>query len=199
VTRLAIRSPPAREHSGLPSAARTTVAGVGKATYPYQPYAGDGGSPSLEVTLLGANGREHVTVALVDTGAEWSILPTWLAVELGAELDSEFCRATQTQHAGGLSGAHWWNGAPDGSTRDELLVRFGEFEVPLAPVLKPDITIVAFGRNDFLESFRFSVDQRAQTFCLELYAESLSEWHAKTRAAEPVRDDLPAADQDAGV
>jgi hypothetical protein len=150
-------------------------------TFPYQQYAGDGGSPSLEVTLLGTNGQQHVTLALVDTGAEWSILPTWLAVELGADLDTEFCRATQTQHAGGLSGAHWWNGAPDGSPRDELSVGFSEFEVPLAPVLKPDITAVVLGRNDFLESFLLSVDQRSQTFTLELYDESLSDWHARTR------------------
>lgn len=158
--------------------------GVGKLSYPYKPYAGDGGSPSLEVTLLGTNGREHSTLALIDTGAEWSVLPTSLAVELGAELGSEFCRPTQTQHAGGMSAVHWWSGSGDGAERDELGVRFGDFEVPLAPVLEPGISVVVLGRTDFLASFLLAVDQRTQEFWLEPYEEPVSDWYARTQRVE---------------
>jgi hypothetical protein len=155
-------------------------------TYPYQPYAGDGGSPSLQVTLLGTNGREHSTLALVDTGAEWSMLPTALGVELGAEPGGEFCPPIQTQHAGGLSDAFWWNGtSQENAAGDELRVRFGAFEVPLAPTLKPHIDVVVLGRIDFLSSFRFSVDQRSETFTLEPYEEPLSAWLARTSGSAP--------------
>ena len=161
---------------------------MGKLSYPYLSYAGDGGSPSLEVTLLGTNGYEHQTLALIDTGAEWSILPTPLAVELGAELRSEFCQPTHTQHAGGLSQVHWWSGASDVAQREELRVRFGDFEAPLAPILEPGITVVVLGRTDFLASFLLTIDQRAQRFLLEPYKEPVSQWYGKSRDVEPARE-----------
>jgi hypothetical protein len=110
-----------------------------------------------------------------------------LGVELGAEPGSEFRQLTQTQHAGGVSGAHWWNGTSAEAKRDELHVRFGEFEVPLAPVLKPSTTVVVLGRNDFLASFRLTVDQRAETFSLEPYEEPVSAWVPRTRPAPATR------------
>jgi hypothetical protein len=145
--------------------------------FSYIQYAGDGGSPSLEVTPLGTNGVEHETPALIDTGAEWSMLSTELAVRLGADLSDEGrCMPTHSQHAGGTDPAWWWRGSAPGSRRLCLGVRVGNIDVSLAPVLKPRLEIVALGRCDFLAAFKLVVDEREQTFWLEPYSEPADDW-----------------------
>lgn len=111
---------------------------MARSSFSYMTYAGDGGSPSLTVTLLGTNGVEHTTLALIDTGAEWSMISTDLASSLGAELsDERTCIPTHSQHAGGTDLAWWWRASTPGSARECLMVRVAGIEVSLAPLLKP--------------------------------------------------------------
>jgi hypothetical protein len=153
--------------------------------FPYVRYAGDRGSPSVEVTLIGTNGTEHTTVALVDTGAEWSTISTELAAELGAVIsDEDTCLPTHSQHAGGLNRAWWWRAARPGSVQECLTVRVAGVEVSLAPLLKPQLAIVALGRRDFLAAFKLTVDEREQTFTLEPYAKPADAWLRRTGQME---------------
>ena len=83
-----------------------------------------------------------------------------------------------------MSAVHWWSGSGDGAEPDELGVRFGDFEVPQAPVLEPGISVVVLGRTDFLASFLLTVDQRTQKFWLEPYEEPVGDWYARTQRVE---------------
>lgn len=123
--------------------------------FDYLPYAGDGPSPSLEVTLIGANGDRHETRALVDTGAEWSGISLTLARRLGA---SEL-PAIEGQGADGVHPQEWWE--------DGLSVEVMGFRIPLSPTVGEKMSIVVLGRNDFLRHFRFVVEQAEQAFTLE--------------------------------
>lgn len=65
--------------------------------------------------------------------------------------------------------------------RDDVAVRVMGHEVALAPILSPAIAVVTLGREDFLTSFKFSMDQRDQTFTLEPYDEEFEAWRARNR------------------
>jgi hypothetical protein len=53
--------------------------------FPFIVYAGETASPTLVVELVGVNGTAIRSLALVDTGAEWSVLSWKLCLELGAD------------------------------------------------------------------------------------------------------------------
>jgi predicted aspartyl protease len=69
--------------------------------------------PIIPVRFVGPHGRDALTLALVDTGADESVLPHYLARTLGVKLDSKY-------HA--LFAA---NGKP-------FLVRYGVVELQIA-------------------------------------------------------------------
>lgn len=155
-------------------------------TFPYTPYAGDNRSPTLQITLLGTNGVEHKTPALIDTGAEWSMLSVAVAVQLGADIaDPDRCFLTSSQHAGGVDEAWWWSGSAQPHARPCLQARVAGLDVSLAPLLKQDLSIVALGRRDFLAAFRFSIDERAETFTLEPYNEPADQWMIRVGRRDP--------------
>jgi hypothetical protein len=147
--------------------------------FSYRTYAGDGGSPSVEVELLGINGAVIPHLALLDTGAEWSKMPLELGRRMGVDLDR--CHLTQSQTGGGIaSGEYFWNDSPEGCEREEPVVRLMGREVPIAPILSEHIDVVVLGRNDFLASFKLCVDQRAHSFTLEPYDEPLADWFSRS-------------------
>jgi hypothetical protein len=148
--------------------------------FPFVPYAGGTGSPSLEVELVGVNGEAVTSLALVDTGAEWSGLPWDLALRLGAD-PSMFHQQQHGTGAGKVPG-HWWHSSPEGSLRDEPVVRVMGHEVKIAPTVSRRLDIVVLGRIDFLSYFRLTVDQRARDFTLEAYPEPFEAW--KTRIGD---------------
>jgi hypothetical protein len=142
--------------------------------FPFIEYAGDGPTPSLEVELVGVNGHVESTLALVDSGTEWTMMSVELGRKLGVQL--AWCQTTASQTAGGLvEGDLWWNDTPAGQAREEPVVRVMGHEVPIAPLLKKDLPIVALGR-DFLATFKFCLDERESVFTLETYDEPLADW-----------------------
>ena len=143
-------------------------------SFPYRVYAGDGGSPSLEVDLLGVNGVDISTLALVDTGAEWSVMPLDVGKRLGVDLS--LCKQTEGQAGAGAATQWWWGQSPDGLARVRPMIRTAGWEVPIAPMLTERIDVVVLGRRDFLSSFRFAIDERAQTFSLDPYDEPVDDW-----------------------
>lgn len=147
--------------------------------FPFLVYAGDNPSPSLELELLGVNGHVEATKALVDSGTEWTQMPLELGMRLGVDLS--LCHSVMSQTGGGLTkGDRWWNRTPEGLVREEPAVRVMGHEAPIAPILSAHISIVALGREDFLSSFKFSIDQRERSFMLELYDESVGDWQRRT-------------------
>jgi hypothetical protein len=115
-------------------------------------------------------------MALVDTGAEYSCM----SVELGERLGVDLSRCDpMTTHVGigePIQEALWWNDSPEGGDRESPMVRVMGHEIPIAPILRETMDIVALGRHDFLASFKFSCDERERRFILELYDEPLTEW-----------------------
>jgi hypothetical protein len=148
-------------------------------TFPYRAYGGDKPGPSLDVELLGVNGKVVPTLALVDSGAEWTKLPLSVGVELGVDLS--LCKPTESQTGAGVSDQEfWWNDSPPGLVREEPGVRINDREVPIAPILAEKMPIVVLGREDFLASFKFTLDQRVERFTLEPYEEPVFEWMRRT-------------------
>jgi hypothetical protein len=123
--------------------------------FPYLLYAGDGPSPSLEVTLVGVNGFRHTTLALVDTGSEWSGISSELARLLGAPA----LVAIEGQGGGGVFAQEWWQ---DGPTVEVM-----GYEIQLSPTVNERMPIVALGRNDLLRHFRLVIEQAEHAFTLE--------------------------------
>ncbi len=154
--------------------------------FPYRQYAGDRLTPSLQVELVGVNSHVEPTLALVDSGAEWTMMSVELGQRLGVEL--AWCVATRSQTAGGVAeGDLWWGDTPTGQPRDEPMVRVMGYEAPIAPLLKRGVPIVALGR-DFLATFKFCLDERESTFTLEAYDEPLADWmQRRDRYRSPVR------------
>mgnify|MGYP001570880258 CR=1 FL=1 len=91
---------------------------------------------------------------IVDTGADYTLLPKFLARELGVELTKD-CRVIVTQGVGGTSKVYLLKGRID--------VKIGELQrrIPLG-FLNNDYIPPLLGRQEFLETFkvvfeRFSV------------------------------------------
>ncbi len=148
--------------------------------FPYRAYAGRH-SPSLEVDLVGVNGRELRQLALIDTGAEYSCMPLELGRQLG--VDESLCVPLMTNVGIGqepVQESLWWNESPAGASRESPVVHVMGHEVPIAPMLRESMDIVALGRHDFLAAFKFCCDERARSFSLELYDEPVTAWRART-------------------
>lgn len=155
-----------------------TIEMLNFARFPYIDYAG-GPSPSLEVILLGINGVEIPTLALIDTGGEFTAMSLALGRQLG--VDESRCELVTAEWGIGdrSDQAKWWNDSPEGGAREEPALRVMGQEVPIAPLLREDMDIVVLGRRDFLGSFKFGCDQRVETFTLEAYEEPIEDWMAR--------------------
>ena len=147
--------------------------------FPLRTYGGDRESPSLEVELVGVNGRVDRRLALIDPGTDWTMMPLSLAQELGVDLS--YCREIPRQGQGWLVNGGWhWSDSPEGQANDQPVVRVMGHEVPLAPMVADTVPIVALGREDFLTSFKFCLDQRDKSFSLEPYDEPVEQWLKRT-------------------
>jgi len=94
---------------------------------------------------------------IVDTGADYSILPRSYAVYLGIDLTAD-CIAQSTHGVGGMETVYIYKG---------LVLKVGDFErkVPVGFLDRDDIPAL-FGRHECLETFRTVLDKRS----LELLA-----------------------------
>lgn len=99
--------------------------------------------------------------ALVDSGADNTLLPPRMARQLGVDLSA--CRPEGSTTAGGES---------------SVLVHDGRFEVEIMGVTfsivarfatDDDVPAILLGRSDFFATFRVSFDERARRFELTPY------------------------------
>lgn len=94
---------------------------------------------------------------IVDTGADYSILPRSYAVYLGIDLTAD-CIAQTTHGVGGMETVYIYK---------NLVLKIGDFErkIPVGFLNRDDIPPL-FGRHECLETFRAIFDKRS----LELLA-----------------------------
>lgn len=115
-------------------------------TLPFSaPRWSEGFAPFLSLELVGPNGRVVPVMALIDSGAAWSLLPVSLAEPLGIEeipaSDFNVPRATVHTKVAGT-----------------------EFE--LHPAFAP-VEFAVLGRADFFEHFIVSFNEKSRTFTLQ--------------------------------
>jgi len=122
--------------------------------------------PAVPITLLHPKTGEPVVHewALVDTGADCTMLPLQHAVQLG--LGPEPIEGGSYTPKTGLAPRF----SCDVPLRCELVGH--RFELPSTDfyVAQP---FIALGRDDFLEQFECHFDQRAKTLTVALYADAL--------------------------
>lgn len=97
-------------------------------------------------------------IALVDSGADWSVIPLELAPRLGVDLGE--CRHVPGHSAGGRTEFYEWEG--------KLTAELMERQIPLH-VMFGAVPIVLLGREDFFANFQVSFDQRGKRFTLVPY------------------------------
>lgn len=83
---------------------------------------------------------------VVDTGADYTVLPKFFAPLLGVNLEKE-CRKIKTQGVGGYQLVYF--------VKNKVVVKLGEYErkVPLGFLNSNDIPPL-LGRHEFFETFR---------------------------------------------
>lgn len=93
---------------------------------------------------------------LVDTGADYTLLPKFLAPSLGISLIHD-CNLITTQGVGGKSKVYLLS--------SKITVRLGEYKrkIPVG-FLDDNYIPPLFGRQDFLETFRVIFDKLSVTF-----------------------------------
>lgn len=93
---------------------------------------------------------------IVDTGADYTLLPRFLAEPLGIDLFKD-CKAINTQGVGGTSRVYL--------LKKRIRVRLGEFrrEIPVG-FLTNDYIPPLLGRQEFFESFKVVFEKLVVTF-----------------------------------
>jgi predicted aspartyl protease len=112
------------------------------------------GTPHIDIKLCNRDGLPVADeIALVDTGADWSVLPERLMEPLG--FTREDCYVNEAGTAGGPS--------PQLIAHDHLgciVVEFNGFRVPVLPCFSRHAKHPALGVSDFLSHFTLVADVR---------------------------------------
>lgn len=114
-----------------------------------------------EVSARNANGATVPARALVDSGADRTLLP--LAFTDDFEIDLDDMVPVDGQVASGAVVFQMWTHG----VRVRLLEP--DFELDLRPAYFGGVSVPLLGRRDFFASFRCGFDERAQRFWLESY------------------------------
>jgi gag-polyprotein putative aspartyl protease len=119
-----------------------------------------GGSvrPALPIVIHSAHSRLAVR-ALVDSGADYSILPKSYANYLGVDLSE--CVEQPCTSAGG-TGTVLVHPVPLEAEIQALDVRFA-----MRSAFSEQASTILLGREDFFKQFRVTIDEPAQTFTIE--------------------------------
>ena len=93
---------------------------------------------------------------IVDTGADYTLLPLFLAEELGVDLAKD-CRTITTQGVGGTSKVYL--------LKNKIEIKIGEFhrKIPLG-FLDNDYIPPLLGRQEFFETFKVIFEKFQATF-----------------------------------
>jgi hypothetical protein len=114
--------------------------------------------PALPIVIHGTKSRVAVR-ALVDSGADYSILPKGYASYLGVDLDA--AEELPSTTAGG-SGVVLVHPLPLEAEVQAMSIRFA-----MKSAFTERGNTVLLGREDFFQEFRVTFDEPAQTFTLE--------------------------------
>ena len=129
--------------------------------FPYRAiYAGEPLRPALPIVVYHARGRVPFR-ALVDSGADYSVLPAQFAPHLGVDLAQ--CREEPCITAGGR-GTVKIRDIPLEAEVQVLGIRFA-----MRAAFSEYAPVVLLGRDDFFNEFRVTFDHRRETFRLEMY------------------------------
>lgn len=115
--------------------------------------------PWLKVGLV--RGKDLSLLAIVDSGADTSVVPLSLAGSFGLMYDPS--RVTVASGAGGLH--QQYQATNNVTIRSEV----GLVELR-RPTLNPHLAILLLGRADFFEDHRITFDQRESSMLIEPYA-----------------------------
>lgn len=115
--------------------------------YIYRPYA--------EVIFYGKNGKARKITMVVDTGADYTLLPRREAALLGIDL-SRHCTAQTTYGVGGPETVYLYQG---------LQVQLGgkKLKIPVGFLEKNDVPPL-LGRHRFMELFKTCFNQKVVSF-----------------------------------
>ncbi len=117
--------------------------------------------PIATVFFLNAKTKIFKPVTMiVDTGADYTLLPRFLAESLGIDLKSD-CRKLDTEGVGGKETVFF--------CKRKITVRLGDWQrkIPLG-FLDNDFIPPLLGRHEFLETFETVFDNRQLTFTKSL-------------------------------
>lgn len=111
-------------------------------------------SPVIPILLKGRSSFSMTVLALIDSGADMSVIPKGLAEVLDLDLSKE------TQKAFGVGG--------DVQVKNsEMLIKIGkkhekyEFKIPVQVILNDDAPII-LGRKGFFNKFVIVIDEKEQ-------------------------------------
>jgi hypothetical protein len=118
--------------------------------------------PAIPISLVGPNGKQMAPqLGLIDTGCDYSTFPSAWAAQLGIDFDAE-CHPMEGNTASGK----------DFSQRfyePGIHGLYAGHKIPLHAIFNPMIPIALLGREDFMNYFKVSFDQRARVFRLDPY------------------------------
>ncbi len=115
----------------------------------------------VEILARGANRATVPARALLDSGADQTLLPLDFIEDFGISLEDMI--PTPGQGASGPAQFQSW----DSGARVRLLNI--DFDLELSPALFGAVRIPVLGRDDFFAMFRCGFDQRSQRFWVEAY------------------------------
>jgi hypothetical protein len=115
------------------------------------------------VALVGPGGQQTPKIrGIVDTGADRSLFPVEWAGPLGIDLTAD-CEEMVGMGTGGKVEQYHYTAGIHGLV-------FGH-RVPLDAIFNAHLPVVLLGREDFMQYFKVSFDQRQKTLAIEPYDE----------------------------
>jgi hypothetical protein len=115
-------------------------------------------APVVRITLRGPNGHAVPHLALIDSGADGTLLPWFLAADLGIKLEA--CDPVAGRGVGGPATFKQWP-QDISALIDGVTIR--------VPAVFGPVNQAVLGRSDFFNAFRVTIDERARTFVLDPY------------------------------
>jgi hypothetical protein len=133
--------------------------------------------PALDIRLIGRDGLEVPTRAVIDSGASASCFPIALADQLGIEISQ--CRETRAATAGGPALQYEWNGG--------LIADVAGQRLALRAIFAPT-KVALLGRADFFDAFLVSFNHRERTFMLKRMSKGgMTAWRARSFVGRMLR------------
>ncbi len=134
--------------------------------------------PGVSLALIDIDGNlKTKTLALVDSGCDFSTFPVEWAKELGIDIDDD-CLETEGGTAGGMADRFLYEPG--------IAASFLGRKHHLAATFAPECPLILLGREDFFRYYTVTFDQPELTFALKAEAA----WDAADQAAQEAIEEL---------